>query len=91
MLITATQPNTRPVSLKLQALQHRLGTDPDSAEPLTGSRLLETLIPIDPTTVAGLRDRSHNCTSRRCGRSLFGEPLLDVPFGGTLGSGRYGA
>ncbi len=46
------------VSLKLQALRKRLGTDQGSAEPLTGSRLLETLIAIEPDTVAGIRDRA---------------------------------
>lgn len=46
------------VSLKLQALRKRLGTDQGSAEPLTGSRLLETLIAIEPDTNAGIRDRA---------------------------------
>lgn len=58
-LTRADDPTKHPaVSLKLQALRMRLGTDQGSAEPLTGSRLLETLIAIDSTTNAGLRDQA---------------------------------
>jgi integrase len=44
------------VSVALQAIRRRLGTDLDQAAPLTAERMIQVLLAIDDTTRAGRRD-----------------------------------
>jgi len=44
------------VAVTLKAIRRRLGTDQHQATPLTGERLIQVLLAIDPDTLAGQRD-----------------------------------
>lgn len=44
------------VATTLKAIRRRLGTDQEQATPLTGERLIQVLLAIDPETLAGQRD-----------------------------------
>lgn len=53
----ADAPTKHPtVTIALQAIRRRLGTDLDQAAPLTAERMIQLLLPIDTTTRAGRRD-----------------------------------
>ena len=44
------------VTVTLKAIRKRLGTDPDRSTPLTAERLIQVLLAIDASTMAGRRD-----------------------------------
>ena len=44
------------VTVALKAIRRRIGTDQDRATPLTGDRLIQVLLAIDDTSLAGQRD-----------------------------------
>lgn len=53
----AADPTKHPTTrVALKAIRRRLGTDVDQAAPLTAERLIQVLLSIDDTTLAGRRD-----------------------------------
>ncbi len=53
---TASPTKHPTVTIALQAIRRRLGTDLEQAAPLTGERMIQVLLAIDKTTRAGRRD-----------------------------------